>query len=82
MKYIKMHEAKTHLSRIVKEVAEGEEVVISLAGTPMARLVPLATKSSPRTPGSLKGKIWIAPDFDDELPEVTVGFGESPVDPE
>jgi prevent-host-death family protein len=82
MKYVNMHEAKTHLSRIVKEVAEGEEVVISRSGKPVARLVPMEIEEKARTPGSLKGKIWISPDFDDELPDVIDGFEESRIQPE
>ena len=63
MKTINVHEAKTHLSRLLESVAEGEEIIIARAGKPIAKLVPL--KSKPRRPGSLKGKIRIHEDFDD-----------------
>ena len=61
-----MHEAKTTLSRLVDRVAEGEEVVIARNGEPVALLS--APKRVPRRPGRLKGRIWIAADFDAPLP--------------
>lgn len=66
---VNIHEAKTNLSRLVDEVAEGgRELVIAKAGRPVARIVPIG--SSPvRKPGVLKGKIRIAPDFDSPLPD-------------
>lgn len=75
---VNMHEAKTHLSRLVERVAEGEEVVIGKAGKPVAKLVPYRSERRPRKPGALKGRIWVAKDFD-ELPEsVMAAFrGES-----
>lgn len=63
-----MHEAKTHLSRLVDQVAAGREVVIARAGRPVARLVPLERADEPRRPGLLAGSIRIADDFD-ETPE-------------
>ena len=75
-----MHEAKTHLSRLIDEVQNGEEIVIARAGKPVARLAPLKTHRKPRRPGRLKGKIWISEDFDDPLPEeIAAAFrGERP----
>lgn len=61
---VNIHEAKTHLSRLVEQAAAGEEIVIAKAGEPRARLVPLERVRRPRTPGSMKGKIWLAPDWD------------------
>ncbi len=58
-----MHEAKTHLSRLVDEVAAGREIVIARAGRPVARLVPFTTATEPRRPGLLAGRIRIADDF-------------------
>lgn len=63
-----MHEAKTHLSRLVERAAAGEEIVIGKAGKPMARLVPYREQRERRQLGRLKGRIWIADDFD-ETPE-------------
>ena len=62
---VTIHEAKTHLSRLVARAAAGEEIVIARAGEPMARLVAYEERREPRVPGRLKGKIWIADDFDD-----------------
>lgn len=61
-----MHEAKTNLSRLVDEVAAGKDVVITRAGRPVARLVPLDSATEPRRPGALRGAIRIADDFDDK----------------
>ncbi len=65
-----VHEAKTHLSRLLERVAAGEEIIIARAGKPVARLAPLKPERQPRQPGALAGKIWIADDFDEPLPEI------------
>lgn len=67
MSTVSVHEAKTHLSRLLQRVEAGEEVVIARAGEPVARLVPVS-KTMPRQPGRLKGLIRIGDDFDDPLP--------------
>jgi len=61
---VNIHEAKTHLSRLVERVEGGEEVVIARAGRPVARLVPIERRTRPRVLGSLRGQIWVAPDWD------------------
>jgi prevent-host-death family protein len=63
-KVVNIHEAKTHLSRIVDEVARGAEVVIAKAGKPVARLVPVEASVRPKRYGLLKGKIQL-PDAKD-----------------
>jgi prevent-host-death family protein len=80
MRTVNIHAAKTHLSRLVDEVAAGEEIVIAKAGKPLARLVPFASTREPRQPGLMKGKLWIAEDFDEPLPEeIMAAFrGERP----
>jgi len=80
MKTYNVHAAKTHLSRLIEEAAAGEEVVIARAGKPVARLLPFEPRTEPRRPDLLKGKIWIADDFDDPLPEeIMAAFrGERP----
>lgn len=75
---INMHEAKTHLSRLVERVASGEEIVIGRAGKPVARLVPYRESRPPRLPGSLRGKIQVSPDFDDTPLWLVEGFEGSP----
>jgi len=68
MAEVNIHEAKTHLSRLLARVAAGEEIVISKAGTPVARLVPFQRLAKKRVPGLDRGKVWIAEDFDAPLP--------------
>jgi prevent-host-death family protein len=64
---INIHQAKTHLSRLIEDVASGNEVLIAKGGRPMARLVPLRRDETPRRPGLMKGKLRIADDFDRAL---------------
>ncbi len=66
---VNIHEAKTHLSKLLVQVANGEEVIISKAGKPIARLVPITEKPKKRTPGSAKGKVIIEKNFDAPLPK-------------
>ncbi|HLA24289.1 MAG TPA: type II toxin-antitoxin system Phd/YefM family antitoxin [bacterium] len=66
---VNIYEAKTHLSRLIERVEQGEEVIIARAGRPVARLVPVRRRPGPRKPGSAKGQIRIRPDFDAPLPE-------------
>ena len=80
---VNLYEAKTHLSQLVKEAAAGREIIIANAGEPVARLVPLAVESKPvREPGQWKGRIWIADDFDDPLPEDILALFEGSEDDE
>jgi prevent-host-death family protein len=66
---VNIHQAKTHLSRLVQRAAAGEEITIARAGVPIARLVPLAPEPNKVRPlGFARGQIRIADDFD-ELPE-------------
>jgi prevent-host-death family protein len=62
MKVVNIHAAKTQLSRLIAEVVAGEEVVISKAGTPLVRLVPVAAGERPRALGALAGAVREAPD--------------------
>ena len=64
---VNIHHAKTHLSRLVEDVAGGSEVLIAKGGRPMARLVPLRRDETPRRAGFLKGKLRIADEFDRAL---------------
>ena len=66
---INIHEAKTHLSRIVDEVAAGAEVIIAKAGKPLAKLTPLSVPVTKKKLGLLKGKVKVPDDFNAPLPE-------------
>jgi antitoxin (DNA-binding transcriptional repressor) of toxin-antitoxin stability system len=72
--------AQADLARLVEDVAGGEEIVLAIAGKPLARLVAFEPRRKPREAGLLKGKIWIAEGFDDPLPEeIMAAFrGERP----
>lgn len=67
MRTTNIHEAKTHLSRLVDIAYTGEEIIICKAGKPMAKLVPYVIEKKVRKPGLWAGRVEIAPDFD-ELP--------------
>jgi prevent-host-death family protein len=76
MRTVNIHEAKTHLSRLVDQVASGEEIVLAKAGKPVARLVPLVPPRQPRKLGVLAGRFRVPDDFDAPLPEEVVGSFE------
>ena len=77
MRTVNMHEAKTHFSKLVDSVRRGNEVVIAMAGKPVAKLTPIEKKPK-RCPGALRGKIRISKDFDDPLSEeILSGFEDS-----
>lgn len=62
--FVNIHEAKTHLSRLLARAEAGEEIVIARGGRPIARLVRYTPSRAPRKLGRWNGKIRIAPDFD------------------
>jgi len=78
-KLINIHEAKTHLSRIVEEVAAGDEVIIAKAGRPVARLVPLESIAPAKRFGLLRGTFSVPDDFDAPLPPETLASFEGRV---
>jgi prevent-host-death family protein len=63
---VNIHEAKTHLSRLLARAQAGEEIIIAKAGKPIAKLVPVS-QGQERTPGIVKGRVTEA--FFEELPE-------------
>jgi len=69
MMQVNVHEAKTHLSRLLTKVENGEEITIAKAGKPVARLIPVDHNIVKRIPGTAKGEIIIADHFDDPLPD-------------
>lgn len=74
MQIINIHEAKTNLSKLIEKTSKGEEVIISKAGKPVAKLVAYEEKLEPRKPGAWKGKIWMSDDFNDEDEEINKLF--------
>lgn len=75
MDIINIHQAKTHLSRLLDRAAAGEEIVIARAGKPLARLVPLEPDGPPRVLGVWAGQVSIAADFDDLPDDLAAAFG-------
>jgi prevent-host-death family protein len=71
---VNIHDAKTHFSKLVERVAQGEEIVIGRAGKPVARLVPYEPTHERRKPGAWKGKVKLAPDFDETPEELIAAF--------
>jgi prevent-host-death family protein len=68
MKTVNVHEAKTHLSRLLDRAHAGEEIVIAKSGAPYARLVPLASRSPGRLAGTLRAKVRLDEAFFEDLP--------------
>ena len=67
MPQVSVHEAKTHLSRLLREIVAGEDVIITRSGQPVARLVPIG--QGRRTFGHDRGRFVVPDDFDDPLDE-------------
>lgn len=72
MHTINIHEAKTHLSKLIETAINGEETIIAKAGKPVAKLIPIGITKPKRRFGGLKGSIKIADDFDAPLPDNTI----------
>lgn len=77
MHTVNIHQAKTHLSRLVARVARGESFVIAKAGKPLARVVPIEAKELPADRlGFMKGEISVPKDFDQMgRDEIAARFG-------
>jgi len=76
---INVHEAKTHLSRLLRRVSAGEEITISRAGVPVARLIAAAPAGASRPMGMDRSKIWMVDDFDASDPKLEALF-QAPID--
>ena len=79
---VNIHEAKTHLSKLLERVALGEEVVIAKAGKPVAKLVPIKKTAKKRVFGSAKGEFTGPDDFNDPDREIEELFYNGPLLPE
>lgn len=76
---VNIHEAKTHLSRLIQRVEAGEEVTISRAGKPVVKMIAVGPKHGTRPLGLDRGRMWMAPDFDAPDPELETLFYEAPI---
>ena len=65
---VNIHDAKTQLSKLVEQAAQGESFIIAKAGKPMAKLVPAGRPARRRKPGGWKGRVVIRKDFEAKLP--------------
>jgi prevent-host-death family protein len=86
---VNVHAAKSQLSKLLERAAGGEEVVIARAGKPVARLVGLSpgapvedAQPAPFGLGSLRGRIWISPDIDEDWREVVRQMEDGPIFPD
>ena len=77
MKIINVHQAKTHLSRILDEVADGKEVILAKAGKPMAVLSPFRSDLKKRKFFQLEGQIKMAADFNQTPKEFVTAFSDN-----
>jgi len=68
MRIVNVHEAETHFSELIDAVVHGSEIIIAIAGKPVAKLIPISKKPKRRM-GVLKGKIKISKSFYEPLPE-------------
>lgn len=76
MQIFNVHQAKTHLSRILKSLESDDEVVIARYGKPIARIIPFEQPQVPRKPGAYKDLIEFDETFFDELPEEEISAWE------
>ncbi len=81
MRQVNIHEAKTHLSRLLEEAEAGEEIIIARHGRPVARLMPVRTTRAPRQPGGWEGRVRMAEDFDRTPEDITEAFYDDPAEP-
>jgi prevent-host-death family protein len=72
MTQVNIHEAKTHLSRLLRKVMQGEEIIIARAGKRVARIVPFREKEKDRVPGLDRGQFTVPDDFNAPLSEEAV----------
>ena len=80
---VNIHQAKTQLSKLLRRVEAGEEIIIGRAGQPIARLMPYTTPDLPqRQPGGWEGRVFMADDFDALPDEVVEPFYASRIEPE
>jgi prevent-host-death family protein len=69
MTTVTIHAAKTHLSKLIEQAAQGDEVIIARGKKPVARLIPYQSEQPKRGFGSMKGEVWLDESFWEPLPE-------------
>jgi prevent-host-death family protein len=77
---LEIPEGQSEFAELLRRVRSGEEIIISQAGTPIARIVPIAEQKLPRIPGLDRGKVEISPDFDAPLPDNILNAFLKPTD--
>ena len=83
MTVVNMHQAKSQLSKLVQRAEEGEEILIARNGKPVAKLVKVERRTTPRPLGVMRGRLSVPEDFDKDNEEIIRLFyeGDSPTDP-
>jgi prevent-host-death family protein len=79
---VEIPEGQAEFAELLRRVRSGEEIIISQAGTPIARIVPIAEQKLSRIPGLDCGKVTIASDFDAPLPDDVLNAFLNPTDEE
>ncbi|AFZ01341.1 type II toxin-antitoxin system Phd/YefM family antitoxin [Calothrix sp. PCC 6303] len=79
---VEIPEGQSEFAELLRRVRSGEEIIISQAGTPIARIVPIAEQKLPRIPGLDRGKVTTASDFDAPLPDDVLNAFLNPTDEE
>lgn len=72
---VNVHDLKTNYSKYLEQVIGGEEILLGKHGKVVAKIVPLHLAKKPRTPGALKGKIWVSDDFNEPMTELWSTIG-------
>ncbi len=81
--HVNIHEAKTHLSRLIEQALAGEQVTICKAGKPLVQITPCQMSVLPsRQPGGWEGRVWMADDFDTLPEELLTAFYDGPIEPQ
>jgi prevent-host-death family protein len=73
---VNVHDLKTNYSKYLEQVIGGEEILLGKHGKVVAKIVPLRLAKKPRTPGALKGKIWVSDDFAEPMTELWSTIGD------
>jgi prevent-host-death family protein len=79
---VEIPEGQAEFAELLRRVRSGEEIIISQAGIPIARIVPIAEQKLPRIPGLDRGKVTIKSDFDAPLPDDVLNAFLNPTDEE